>query len=595
MDPRAAIGRDMAADAPTDFAPVFVERVRIQNFRGLRDLTLDLDPDVTLLVGRNNAGKSRVLRALALALGADAAQLDDLTVNSAEPAEIDIVLAPPRSANATDEDAFDIAVTRRLAVVQTLREEPLRERFAWRTIVIRSAEGMGARADARVLTYDVAAGEWALAENAPQLTRDQRSLIAAHLVETTRDLVDELTRRGSAVRRVLSDLEVPAEARREIEEELQSLGQRIVSDSTTLDAVKQALEQLEKTVGSLGKPALNPLPIRLEELARSVAIDLDAGTGALPIRLHGSGARSLASLQVQSVLYDRRLGADGTAVRPQPVTLIEEPEAHLHPQATFELAGLLANTRGQVVASTHSSHLVTTVLPRSIRLLRQEGAAAVVVDLSPIQEPDETTPRARRPALHAAEMEKLKRLVERPFGELLFASAVVIGDGATERAFLPPILRDALGVRGHAVCVIDPGSMGNELAMAAVKFAKLVRIPWLLFADADEQGKQDADGLISSHGDGDTSLVVYGGASSGGIRRGATEAMLVQFDEDLCRSACRAVRPELRDDASALDLLKALKGSAGASLAHALLERYPEVAAWPQPLRELVRRLEDRL
>lgn len=79
------------------------------------------------------------------------------------------------------------------------------------------------------------------------------------------------------------------------------------------------------------------------------------------------------------------------------------------------------------------------------------------------------------------------------------------------------------------------------------------------------------------------------------MKRGATEAMLVQFDEDLCRSACRAVNPELPEDSSALDLLKGLKGSAGPSLAHALLERHADPAAWPEPLRALVRRLEDRL
>jgi putative ATP-dependent endonuclease of OLD family len=454
---------------------------------------------------------------------------------------------------------------------------------------------MGARTNARVLTYDLEAADWALAENATQLTRDQRSLLGAHLVETTRDLVDELTRRGSAVRRVLSDLEVPTDEREEIEAALEGLGQQIVKGSSTLAAVKQALEQLETTVGSLGRPALNPLPVRLEELARSVAIDMDAGTGALPIRLHGSGARSLASLQVQSVLYDRRLGVDGTVIRPHPVTLIEEPEAHLHPQATFEVARLLEATRGQVIASTHSAHLVTTVSSRSIRLLRQEEAASVVVDLTPVEEADEATPRARRPALHVAEMEKLKRLVERPFGELLFSGAVVIGDGATERAFLPPVLRHALGVRGHAVCVIDPGSMGSELAIAAVKFAKLVGIPWILFSDADEQGKEQVERLIGSHGDGDASLAVFGGASRDGMQRGATEAMLVQFDEDLCRSACRAVNPELPEASAALDLLRATKGSAGSSLAQMLLERYPDVEAWPEPLRELVRRLEEQL
>lgn len=597
VDPPAAVSNDedMAADAASNFASIFVERVRIHNFRGLSELTIDLEPDVTLLVGRNNAGKSRVLRALALALGAEVPQLDDLTVDSAEPAEIDVVLAPPRPAKPTDEDAFDLAITRRLAAAQTLREDPLRERFAWRTILSRSAEGLGARTDARVLIYDLEAGNWALTGNAAQLSRNQRSLVAAHLVETSRDLVDELVRRGSAVRRVLSDLEVPIEERAKIEDALQRLGQRIVAGSRTLDAVTQALERLEKTVASLGKPALNPLPVRLEELARSVAIDLDAGTGALPIRLHGSGARSLASLQVQSVLYERRLGADGTAIRPQPVTLIEEPEAHLHPQATFELADLLENTKGQVVASTHSTHLVTTVNPRSIRLIRQEGAASIVVDLKPVQELGGALPRARRPALHASEMEKLKRMVERPFGELLFANFVVIGDGATERAFLPPILRHALGIRGHAVCVIDPGSMANDLAIAAVKFANLVAIPWLLFSDADETGKRDANNLIESHGNGNSSLIVYGGASRLGMKRGATEEMLLQFNEDLCRSACRAVNPDASENSSALDLLKAAKGSAGASLAHALIQRYPDTADWPTPLCELVRKLEDQL
>ena len=585
----------MPAGLPDEFASVFVEQVRIRNFRGLVELTVDLEPDVTLLVGRNNAGKSRVLRALALALGADPAQLDDLTVTNSGTAEIDVVLAPTRPSPGTDEDAFDVAVARRLVDVQTLREEPLQERFAWRTTVARSAEGLGARADARLLTYDLQAGRWALSGNASQLSRDQRSVISAHLVPTSRDLVDELTRRGSAVRRVLSDLEVPTAERQEIEAELKDLGQRIVSGSTTLNAVTEALEQLEKTVGSLGRPALNPLPVRLEELARSVAIDLDAGTGALPIRLHGSGARSLASFQIQSVLYDRRLGADGSAIRPQPVTLVEEPEAHLHPQATFELAELLQATRGQVVASTHSAHLVTTVSPRAIRLLRLAGTKSVVVDLRPVDDPTPATPRARRPELHVAEMEKLKRLVERPFGELLFASAVVLGDGATERAFLPPILRHALGVRGHSVCVIDPGSMANDLAFAAVKFAKLVGLPWLLFSDSDVSGRRDAEKLVASLGDGDGSLIVYGGASSGGTMRGATEAMLVDFDEDLCRAACRTIRPELTEGGDVFEALKAAKGSAGASLAQTLVARYPTVSEWPGPLRQLVERLEARL
>ena len=132
--------------------------------------------------------------------------------------------------------------------------------------------------------------------------RDQRALVAVDLVETKRDLVEELGRRGSPIRRVLSDLEVDDETHVELESQLAALGAQIVGKSATLDAVRKSLLDLEALVGSIGAPALNPLPVRLEELARSVAIDLDTGSGALPVRLHGAGESSTA-LKLSSLIY----------------------------------------------------------------------------------------------------------------------------------------------------------------------------------------------------------------------------------------------------------------------------------------------------
>ncbi len=50
-------------------AGLFVERVVLRNFKGIRHLAVDLNPTLTLLVGRNNVGKSRILRALHVAVG----------------------------------------------------------------------------------------------------------------------------------------------------------------------------------------------------------------------------------------------------------------------------------------------------------------------------------------------------------------------------------------------------------------------------------------------------------------------------------------------------------------------------------------------
>lgn len=584
---------DTANAATTAFAPVYVELVRIHNFRGISACEVEFEANLTLLVGRNNAGKSRVLRAVAIALGGVPAELDDLTVGNNAPATVDVIVAPsPPPPPDAVEEVFADAVAQRLGNVQPIREEPLRERFAWRTTIRRSAEGLGARSDAQVLVFDATQQAWVLQQNAQTLSRDQRSVFAVDLVDARRDLVEEFSRRGSAVRRVLSDLEVGDETRLELESQLADLGSRIVGESGTLDAVRKALENLEHLVGGIGTPALSPLPVRLEELSRSVAIDLDTGSGALPVRLHGAGARSLASLQVQGVLYDRRLGKDGPAMRPHPVTLVEEPEAHLHPQASLELSALLGSLTGQVIASTHSSHLVTTVGPRAIRLIRQDGGSARVIDLGPAPSDAAATHRALRPSTHAEDMEKLKRLVERPFGEVLFSSAIIIGDGATERSFLPLVIRHALGARVHGVCVIDPESMGSPLAHAAVKFAKLVGIPWLLFCDSDGPGKADGATLVNDHAGGDQSHVVWIETEAGGaVVQGAIERMLVTFDDQLCRDACLEIRADLDKGQPTLELLKRVKGSVGSALARRLIEQYPDPRNWPQPLRTLVSRL----
>jgi putative ATP-dependent endonuclease of OLD family len=590
---------DLASSNPTTFAALYVELVRIHNFRGLNACEVELEPTLTLLVGRNNAGKSRVLRALALALGGLPADIDDLTVGSQAPALIDVVVAPkPTPTAQTDEEVFETAIGQRLGSgVQVVREEPLRERFAWRTTVRRSAEGLGARAETQVLVFDAAQSDWVLAQNASGLSRDQRLLFAVDLVEARRDLVEELARRGSAIRRVLSDLEVDDATRVDLEDQLAVLSGEIVDKSATLEAVRRSLASLEALVGSIGTPALNPLPVRLEELARSVAIDFDTGGGSLPVRFHGAGARSLASLQVQGVLYDRRLGHDGPALRPHPLTLVEEPEAHLHPQASQDLAGLLITLPGQVVASTHSSHLVTAVDPRGIRLIRHQLGKSTVIDLGPARSENSTTHRALRVSTHATEMEKLKRLVERPFGELLFASAIVIGDGATERAFLPIVIRHALGTKAHGVCVIDPESMKSDLARAAVKFAKLVGIPWLLFSDTDGPGKADAQALIAEYAEGNEAQVVWvvSDTAEGSTEGGAIERMLIDFDEQLCKDACLEVRPDLAATGTALQLLGSLKGSIGPALARKLIDRYGACEKWPSSLRTLVTRLDAAL
>lgn len=105
-EPRAAMLRNLGAmDAdgqpatslasPRSPALLRIESLTVRDFRGLTACTLALEPALTLLVGRNGSGKSRLLRALALACGSAAADGDDFTVDADVLPTLDLVLAPP--------------------------------------------------------------------------------------------------------------------------------------------------------------------------------------------------------------------------------------------------------------------------------------------------------------------------------------------------------------------------------------------------------------------------------------------------------------------------------------------------------------------
>lgn len=573
----------------------YIERMSIRNFRGLVSCEIEFEPHVTVLAGRNNAGKSRIISALQLALGGRGADIDDFSVGTDITPEVDIVISPGVPLSSGDNEEFESNFTQLFEnQIQVLNETPVRERIGWRTKISRSAEGNGARTESSFLTFNDISSQWDQAASPQILSTKQRRAFAVDLINTGRDLRDELGRQGSNIRKVLSDLEVPEDQRSPLETQLAELSKQIFSGSQTLRSIDSELVRLHSLVGSVGSPALNPLPASLEELGRLISIDLDTGAGPLPIRFHGAGSRSLSSLQVQGVLYERRLGRDGSAVPPTPVTLVEEPEAHLHPQAAMELAELLKGMRGQKIVSTHSAHLVTSVDPSSIRLIQTAGGSTRVIDLGPASSDATALHRAFRPSLHKKEMEKLRRLVERPFGELLFSNCIVIGDGATERAFLPVALRYALGTKSHGISVVDPGSLGSELASAAVKFAVMTETPCFIFADSDDDGVQAIASLLTGSAENTIGVVWINGTDThGNPVPGAIESMLLEFDEELCKTACQTVQPGLTGPT--LQQMKKLKGSSGTFLARALIDKYSDWNSWPTPLQELIREIDDKL
>lgn len=187
--------------------------------------------------------------------------------------------------------------------------------------------------------------------------------------------------------------------------------------------------------------------------------------------MQGLGSRGLAKFMVFRAFSSTLIGAD-TGIDPHRVSAFEEPEAHLHPQAQVALARVIEEIPGQRLISTHSPQLASVADLTSIRLLRRA----------------DTTISVRAPTgLSPEDLIKVRRLVERPYGEILFARLVIIGDGATERAGLPVFARAHWGgiePEGKCVSIVDPGGLSQ--AAPLVKVLEDLGIPWLILADGDE-------------------------------------------------------------------------------------------------------------
>lgn len=463
-------------------ADLWIEEVRVANFRSIVDAQIPLERGTTFLVGENNSGKSSILLAIATACGFHRPMQDDLHRTSdsvVDEATIDLVL---RSSG----QEFSEVVAQRLDGNYGNRPGG-GEWTAIRMILQPSQESAFLSWTRRYLTWVEAERDWQESNLVP--SRQVMELLSAHVVEASRDLSSDLARRTSNWGQVLAELGISESARKDLEERLGGLGSSLRQASPTLGALEEELLEMRGAQSSIEHVEIRPLPERIEDLIHSVDVVIGGGNDgpSLPIRLQGSGSRSLAALRVYFALCKLRIGVD-QGIRPHLVTLLEEPEAHLHPQAQAAVHHSIQSLQGQAVVATHSNVLVGEADLPAIRLIRSAGEGTSVSTLS-----RET---ARKVAV-------FRRFISRPLGELFFARLVILVDGAAERATIPVLLDPLLDrdVGGLGVTLLDMQGQSQEWLRKVIEaLEELGRIPWVAFVDNDSDGLNSIKGCFGSDG-----------------------------------------------------------------------------------------------
>lgn len=267
-----------------------------------------------------------------------------------------------------------------------------------------------------------------------------------------------------------------------------------------------AFEGLTKSLLDFGYPRTPNLKVRAELTASAIfkdntrvyyAAELEATEGAppatydLPERYNGLGFKNLIYMVLQLKAFrDDVRAAEGGRPRVH-LIVVEEPEAHLHPQMQtvfIEKAGAFLNPEGeegaQLVLTTHSSHIVANCGFSPVRYFRRRGPRAVVKDLLAFQ-------ASQTEDVAAQALEFLTRYLTLTRCDLFFCDKAILIEGAVERLLLPRMIALAAASAGgdltsSYLAVIE---VGGAYAHAFKDLVEFIEVPTLIVTDLDAVGE----------------------------------------------------------------------------------------------------------
>lgn len=463
--------------------------VRVSNFRILKNVEVPLG-DLTILLGANNAGKTSFLDAFYAAIGAGRKILgqDDVRLEGAEalPPKDRVVTVDVRIRPVGDDG--DIALAFPGGSFWT---------SLWGTGVQQDLDGDYAEfAGIRTtLAWSVPKGDYVLERrflkewrpfadwlSAPvdeksRLNAAQIEPLALHYIDAKRDLEDDIRKQGSFWRRMTEDLGLSAADVETFEKALSDLNHELVGKSGILKHLKENLADISPVVSAEGGDIdISPVARKLRDLSKGVDVSFTAtGAQSFPLARHGMGTRSLASLLVFRAFasWKAKQAADaGDHVHS--VLALEEPEAHLHPQAQRSFFAQVRSIPGQRVVSTHSPYFAGQAGLADLRLFIRSGGETTVsrLDLS---------------ALTHDELRKLRHGVVNTRGDLLFSRAAVFFEGETEEQALPILAEAYWGCSIHELgfSFVRVGSNSNYFPF--IWLAESLDIPWYVFSDGEAE------------------------------------------------------------------------------------------------------------
>ena len=414
---------------------MYLKSLNLNNFRKFQNLQVEFTKGLNLLVGENDAGKTAIVDAIKYVLNTQ-------SLDYIRPSYEDFF-------NSSDDESHRTENFYIECIFEDLKSHEASSFLEWLGFYDDGKSflkiWLSAKRKDRKIFYEIRSGA---DDEGSQLSAEARDYLRVTYLKALRDAESELSpKKGSRLSQILDSHEIFEDKENHELKEIM----RITNESIeTYFSVGNGGEELMESLNTYLKE-FSLITNKLESKFLMSGSSLKSILEKLGLKIFNSSENNSQGLGSQNLLYiaAELLLLKKTGYAGLKLGLIEEIEAHLHPQTQIKLIEAIQNIGEindiQFIMTTHSPNLASKIKLKNLIVIKNANAYPMGSEYTKLEKGDYYF---------------LERFLDSTKANLFFANGIILVEGDAENILLPIIAKKiGKNLSDYGVSIVNVGSV----------------------------------------------------------------------------------------------------------------------------------------